>query len=153
MRGFPRAHEDLAPAGPRDLDRDARRRAEAVDPETITGADAAEAQRAVADDPRAEQRRRFDVRECQRQRIRERLRHDDVIREAAVRVPPGEPRTLAEVLATTRAIRAGSARRAQPRRADPRSGLESRAAALDPPDDLVARHDRRRDEWKVALDD
>src|SRR5207247_6722570 len=72
---------------------------------------------------------------------------------AAVRVPPGEPRTLAEVLATTRAIRAGSARRAQPRRADPRSGLESRAAALDPPDDLVARHDRRRDEWKVALDD
>src|SRR5207249_6542133 len=110
MPWLARAHEHLRAAGPRDLDRHAGRRAEAVDAERAARRHGAEAERAVANDARAEQRRHLGVREWARQRIGERLGDDGIIRISAIGVPAREPRALAEVLPAARAIAARAAR-------------------------------------------
>src|SRR5262245_20821838 len=156
VRRLARAHEHLAPAGPCDLERHVGRGAEAVDAEPPARRNVAALERAVADDPRAEQGRRLGVAEYGRQRVGERLRHHRVVGEAAVGVIAGELRSLAEVLAPAPARLAGAARPAKPRDPDAVPGVEAAgfgAHGLDPSDDLVARHDGRAKEWQVALDD
>ena len=102
-----RAREDihLALPVPRDLQDDVRRRAEAVqaEPKALSVSrraarpDAASPQRAIADDPRAEQRRGFVIAVALRDRIREIRRDARELSEAAVRVEPRELRLLAEI--------------------------------------------------------
>ena len=70
----------------RDLDRDVRRGAEAVEAEPAAGADVGAAQRAVADDAGAEQRRGLRVGDRVGQRVGEVLAHDGVLGVAAVGV-------------------------------------------------------------------
>ena len=156
MAGLARAHVDLQVAGARDLDGDVRRGAEAVHAEAATGAHGGQRERAIADDARAQQRRRLHVAEHRGNRVRVLLVHHGVFREAAVGVPAGELGALAEVLAIRRAVEARPARVAQPRDADPIALAEaSRVAAArhHAADRLVAGHQRRAQRRQLALDD
>ena len=129
-----RDREDAAALRPRDLRDDVRGGAEAVQPEPLGVA--REPQRAVADQPRAEQRRRLEVAEPVGDREAEALVGDDPLGVAAVDVVAGEARAVAEVLAAARAEAALAARPAEPGHAEP-------AAVLGLADDLVAGHERQ----------
>src|SRR5205085_5173972 len=95
---------------------DVRRGAEAVQAEPLRVARGA--QRAVADQAGAEERRRLLVGVALRDRKAEALVGDGVLRVAAVEVVAGEARGVAEVLAPARAVAAGAVRPAEPRDAD-----------------------------------
>ena len=84
------------------------------------------AQRAVADHPRAQERRGFEVAERGGQLDREVLGHDERVGVAAVDGPPGEVGRLAEVLLTPAAVRADAARPVEPGDTDPVAELEAR---------------------------
>ena len=99
--------------------------AEAVDAETAAGRQLGPAQRPVADDPRAQQRRRLLVAEPVGQPVGEALVDDGVLGVAAVGVPAGEPRGDAQVLVAAPAEAAASARVPQPGDADPLADLEA----------------------------
>ena len=131
--GVARAREgEHAPAFMhRDLADDVRGRTEAVQPEPH--AVAGQPQRAVADQPAAQQRRRLEVRVPVGQREDEALVGDRVLGVAAVDVAPGEARVLAQVLAARAAVRARPVGPAEPRHADARAVL-GRAHDLVPED-------------------
>src|SRR5205085_492588 len=101
----------------RDLGDDVRRHAEAVEAEPL--AVARQPQRAVADQPGAEQRRRLLVGIALGDREAEALGGDGVLRVAAVEVVAGEPGRVAEVLAAAAAVAARPVRPAEPRDAEP----------------------------------
>src|SRR5262249_45420621 len=77
------------------------------------------AQRAVADDPGAQQRGQLSVAETGRQRVHIRVGSNDVLRVATVAVPAGVDRARAEVLAATAAVPARTVGSRQPRHPDP----------------------------------
>src|SRR5205807_9622416 len=156
VRLLARAHEDLAATGPRDLERHVRRSAEAIDAEPIARLHLAQLERAVADDARAEERRGLGIAEDRRDRVREALRDDRVVGEATVGVISGELGVLAKILPPAPARLAESTGMTKPGDAHTVAGPEApraRARALDPTDDLMARHDRRPDRRQLALDD
>ena len=84
------------------------------------------AQRAVADQPGAEERRRLHVVEALRDRKAEALVRDDELRVAAVELVAGEARAVAEVLAPA-AVAALAAGPAEPGHANPLAGREALA--------------------------
>src|SRR5215217_6585068 len=127
--------EHAPPLVHRDLADDVRRRAEAVQTEALRVA--REPQRAVADQPAAQQRRELERVRLVRQREAEALVGDRPLGVAAVDVAAREASALAEVLAPRAAERALAARPAQPRHPDPRP------VPVDPRDDLVAEHERQ----------
>ena len=102
-------------------------------------------ERAVADQPRAEQRRRLQVAEPLGDREAEALVGDDPLGVAAVEVVAREARAVAEVLAAARAEAALAARPAEPRHAEP-------PAVAGLADDLVARHERQLRSRELAVD-
>src|SRR5262249_61076261 len=77
-----------------------------------------EPRRRVADDARAQERSRRDVLEPGGDRVREALRHDELLREATVHAPAGELGLLAQVLASAATEAARSAGAVQPGDAD-----------------------------------
>ena len=109
----PHEAEHPPPLVPRDLDDDVRGGAEAVEAEPF--GIAGEAQRAVADQPGAEERRRLQVVVGVGKREAVALVGDDPLRVAAVEVVAGEAGRLAEVLAAGEAVAAGAVRPAEPR--------------------------------------
>ena len=139
--------EDAPALVARDLRDDVRRGAEAVEAEPLRVA--REPQRAVADQPGAEQRRRLHVGVAVRDREAEALVGDRVLRVAAVEVVAGEARAVAEVLAARAAV---AARRRRSSRATAR---RARSAAARRPlaDDLVAGHERQLRVRQLAVDD
>ena len=117
-----------------DLADHVRRRAEAV--QTEARGVAGETQRAVTDQPAAQQRGRALVGEVVGQRQAEALIGDRVLGEAAVDVAAGEPRVQAEVLAPGGAESAVAIGPAKPRDADA-------PTILGLADDLVAQDNRQ----------
>jgi hypothetical protein len=146
VRGLSRADEHLDSARPGNLHRDAGRRAEAVDPEPTSGTDRTEPQGPVADDACAEERRRLGIVERPGQRVRKGFGNGRIVGEAAVGLPAGEARALAEVLAALATERAHPARAPQPRDAHAIAGAKARAVAHDAADHLVPGNDRRNHE-------
>ena len=128
----------------RDLDDDVRRGAEAVEPEPL--GIAREAQRAVADQPGAEERRHLQVVVLVRQRQAVALVGDDPLRVAAVEVVAREARRLAEVLAAGEAVAARPVGPAEPGHAEP-------APVLVAADDLVPGNERELRVRQLAVDD
>ena len=99
---------------------------------------------AVADDPRAEQRRGFLVAEHLGHGVGVRLVDDGVLGVAAVEVPTGEARRETEVLAPGGAEAARAARVREPGHADAVAHsppLRARSEPVDDADDLVAGRD------------
>jgi hypothetical protein len=132
---------------PGDLDRQVRRGAEPEQAQHLAWADAADPQRAVADDPGAQQRRSLDVAQAVRKRIDEVGAGNDTLGIAAVDRPPGELGQLAEVLAAAQAVAAAAACAGQPRQAHPLAG------AGDPSHHLVPDDHRRSPHLEVAAGD
>ena len=99
--------------------------------ESSSRSDSRQLQGPVADDARAEQRRRFPGRESGRQRIHPARIRREPLRIAAVPVPPGERRRETEVLAAGDAERAASAGRSDPADPDAIAGAETRHSRPD----------------------
>ena len=148
-----REGEDAAPLVQRDLADDVRAGAEAVEPEARRIA--RHAQRAVSDEPGAQQRRRLEVAEALRQRERVAAVGHGARRVAAVAVEAREPRALAEVLAPAGAEAARPVGPAQPRDADAgaRRVLGVRARLQHGGDDLVAGDHRQPRAAHLAVAD
>ena len=133
----------------------------------VVADDADQAQAAVADDAGAEQRSGRHGRHAGRQTVDEPGRRHGVLGEAAVHVPAGEQRVLAEVLLPAPAEPAGLVGLVQPRHADAVAHGERRRARLaarrdvlgagserhDLADDLVAGDDGRAVRRQLALQD
>src|SRR5262249_52101166 len=139
-----REREDAAALRARDLADDVRGGAEAVQPEPLRLA--CQAQRAVADQPRAEQGSGLQTFVARRERGAEALIAARTRGVAAVEGDPGEAGVLAEVLAPRAAVAARAARPAAPRHSDELARLEAARAGTqlgDRPDDLVAEHERQ----------
>ncbi len=138
----------------RDLRHDMRSRAEAVDAEAL--ARTSELQRAVADQPGAEQRRGFGVAIAVRNRKHVACVGHGVLGIAAVDLVAGEARMVAEIFGALAAIGACAVGIAEPRHADahPRSeALDAVAQGLDAPDDLVPEHERKLRLRELAVED
>ena len=138
---------------PRDLQHDRGGGPEAVEaqpePGRGGGGDAGDVQRPVADDAAAQQRRhgRVALGRVRRAEVGQREGHvgsrDDVGGVAAVAVPPGEGRLLAEVLAPLEAEAAATAGAGEPDQADALAEpdvVDPDAHGLHRAHDLVARH-------------
>ena len=137
-----------------DLAEDVGGGAEAVEADPLGLAD--QAQRPVADQPGAEQRRRLLVRVALRERQAEALVGDGQLGVAAVEVIAGEAGVVAEVLAAGAAVAALAVGPAEPGDADAVAGREALrplARAGDGADDLVARHQRQRRLAELAVED
>ena len=128
---------------PRDLDDDVGGGAEAVEPEPFGVA--GQAERAVADEPGAEERRGLQVVVLLRDREAVALVGHDPLRVAAVEVVAREAGRLAEVLAAREAVAADAVRPAEPRHAET-------APVLCPADDLVAEDERELRVRQLAVD-
>src|SRR5262249_6180957 len=135
---------DRAAPVARDLNREVRRRAEAEQAEPSAGTDPGQSQRAVPDDPGAQERRRV----LRRDRAWEREDPARIGRQAlgvaAVSVATGEPRPLAEVLAPALAEPAAPAHPGHPADADAvprREAVHARSHLGDASRGLVAGHD------------
>jgi hypothetical protein len=111
------------------------RGAEPVQPKPL--AVAGQAQRPVADQPGAQERRGLQVRIAVGQREAEALVRNRVLGVAAVDVAPGEARALTQVLEPSPAVRTLPARPAQPGHAHPAAAVHARA------DDLMAEDQRQ----------
>ena len=133
--------------------------AEAVDAETRQLAAerlAGELERAVADQPGAEQRRRLRVAIGWRQLEAVARVGDGVLGIAAVDLVAGEARVVAEILLAAAAIEARAVGRAEPRHADAVAdgeALDARAERRDLADDLVAENERQLGMRQLAVDD
>src|SRR5207249_3534153 len=139
-----------------DLDRDVRGGAESVETEPAPLADRGESERAKADDPGAEERRRGEIGEPPGDPIDEGFGCDHVLSVAAVGAPAGEERIVAEILAARAAILAVAAGSVEPGDADSLSWSEAvcaRAAGVDRSDDLMAGDHGRAARLELALDD
>jgi hypothetical protein len=146
----------LAAARESDLQGDVRRRSETEQAEASAGLDLRAAQRAVADDAGAEERRGRLVGENRGDGVRKVLAHQGLLRITAVLVPAGVTRGAAQVLVAAPAVGAGAAGEAQP--GDPhaladREPRAARAERLDGAHHLVAGHERQPARRQVALDD
>ena len=149
-----REREHAPALGERDLADDVRRRAEPVQTESFRIA--RKSQRAEADQAGTEQRRGLQIRISVREREAEAFVGHRRLCVAAVGRVAGEARVVAEILASAPARLARSARPAEPRDPDTITGPEPsrvRSGAHDTADDLMAGHDRRADERKLAFDD
>ena len=135
----PREGEDLAALIPRHLRHDMGRGAEAIDAEARRVA--GHLQRAVADQPGAEQRRCFGVAVAFRQMEAVARVGDRVRGVAAVDLVAGEARAVAEIFAAVAAIGAGAVGPAEPRHADAVADGESPP----PPSQAPPRARRSRD--------
>ena len=143
-----------APLKPSHLDQDVSGGAEAV--EADPGRIASHAKRAVADQPRAQKRSSLEIREIFGQRKAEPAVGHRELGKAAIDLPAGEPRAVAEVLLAAEAVRADAAGIAEPRHAHARtSGEHIRAGpgAHDRADDLVAGDERQPVRRKLAVHD
>src|SRR4030095_5211508 len=101
--------------------------------------------RAIADEPRAEQRRGVLVVVSARQVEAETLISDRLLCVPAVDLVPGVPRVAAKVLAIRAAVLALAAGASEPRNNDAIARCEAsdaRTDVLDAADDLVSRNDR-----------
>ena len=150
----PRHHVHAGAPVEGDLCRQMRGSAEAVDPQPAADGQLGAAERAVADDPRAQQGRRLLVREARREPVGEVLGHGDEFRVAAVAVPAREHGGEAEVLFSAQAEAAGAAGPAEPGHPDPVAGGEPRGAGPARhyfADDLVARNDAGAPRGEVTL--
>ena len=134
-----------------DLADDVRGRAEAVEAEALGVA--GHAQRAVADQPGAEQRRDLLVGMVLGEREAEALVGDGQLGVAAVELVAGEAGAVAEVLAAGAAEAAGAVGPAQPRHADALALRVALAVAGDAGDDLVAEHERQLRLGQLAVGD
>ena len=149
----PRARQrvDLASLVERNLADDVRRRAEAVEADPFCVA--RDPERAVADQPGAEKRRRLDVAERRRHGEAEPLVRDAELRVATVQVVAGEERAVAEVLTPGATVRTRAARPAEPRHSDAVARRESSGARHDLGDDLVTGDERELRPGQLAVDD
>jgi hypothetical protein len=110
---------------------------------------------AVADKAGAEQRRGVNGVVKIRQRETEPLVGDRELRVSALPRVAGKARLHAEVLRSGAAVRAHAARPAKPRDTDAgslREAISTTSAPNNPPDDLVARHQRQRRIGQLAVD-
>jgi hypothetical protein len=135
--------------------------AEAVDPQpghrSAPGPaqDAGQAQRTVADDAGAQERRGLEVGKSLRDRVAEIRRHPDALGEAPVPGPACEVGIFAKILPVGAAETAGAAGAVEPGRADPLAGPDAggaRAAFEHPADDLMPGNDGQAPRRQVALD-
>jgi hypothetical protein len=137
-----------------DLNRDMRRRAEAVEPEARPGADFGEPETPKAYDAGAKQGGRLEIGERRRQFVYESFRGGGVFGVAAVYCPSGELGIVAKVLATALAEFASAAGSVQPGNAYSRTFGDcacARSMRLDYADDLVAGNDARLANGKLTL--
>jgi hypothetical protein len=144
-----------AHAAPRDLEHHVSRGAEAVEGEPTPGGHLAPAQRAVADDPGAEERRRVGIGEHRGNGVRERLGHHRQLRIAAVGVVARVAGRGAEVLGARPTGRAGAVGVTEPGDPHAVTGAEAAAAGtglLHRPDHLMPRHHRQLPRRQVPLD-
>src|SRR5207244_10639858 len=118
----PGEREDPPAFPPRQLGHEVRGRTEAVQAEPLRVP--REAQRAIADQSRAEQRRELRVPGCGRQREAVPRVGDRLLGVAAVECVPGEQGLVAEVLAPRAAVAALAAGPAEPGDADSRAHCE-----------------------------
>jgi hypothetical protein len=137
-----------------DLRDDVRRGTEAVDSEAsrIAGLDV----RAIADQPGAQERRRFRVPVGHGDPEAEAVVGDSELRITAIERVPGEAGSVAEVFRARSTERAFSARPSEPRDADAIAGCEGSDTGPhvdDSPDDLVAGHDRQLRVGKLTVDE
>ena len=117
---------------------------------------AGHAQRAIADQPGAHQRRRLDIAVDRVDRKAIALVGDGQLGITAIDLIPGEPGAVAQILATAAAIFADPAGPAEPRHADPvadREAVDLRPLLDDRTDDLVAEDERQLGIGKLAVDD
>jgi hypothetical protein len=139
-----------------DLDREKRRCSKTVQPELLTFLDSGDAQRSIADDAAAQQRReRFVCRSFGDWKC-EISAYDCTCRIAAIAIPTGEGRALAEILAFRNAEPAHTARAREPRDTDALTERERRhsiAEPLDHANDLVSRNDRKSTRAKITFTD
>ncbi len=147
---------NLAAPVPRDLNAQVRARAEAVQPQPLAMLQIRQADRAVADDPRAEHRRDFHVAEAFRDGDGVVFVRGDVLGIAAVGGVAREQRRVAQVFLPVLAVDAGLVGPVQPGDADAVARLEARRARaerVDHADDLVSGDDRQLRIGKLTLND
>ena len=128
--------------------------AEAVEADSLSAS--SHRVRPVADQPRAEKRRRLEVRVARRHGEAVALVCDRLLREPAVDVVPGEACVVAEVLAPAEAIAAAAARPGEPGDADTLPDCESGHAFADGvhrADDLMPEDERQLRPRQLAVDD
>jgi hypothetical protein len=149
----PGEREHAPPLVPRDLRDDVRRGAEAVEPEPL--AVAREPERAIADQPGAEERRELQRRVVLRQPEAVARVGNRKLRVAAVQVVAGEAGAQAEVLAAAAAEAAVAVRPAEPGDADALAGLELHpfTRGVHDSDDLMAEDERQLRFGQLAVDD
>src|SRR5205823_8007731 len=138
----------------RDLGGQMRRSSEAIDAEATARWQSSLAQRAVADDARAQQWRDGSVGEGLRKAIGVCLRYDGKVRVATIGVPAREHGLHAQVLATGDAEAARSACRPQPCNTDPITNCEAGgiASPLDnSADNLMTGNGSRAVRLQIAL--
>jgi len=144
--------EDAPALVARDLSDDVRRGAEPEDAEIARIA--RHDQRAVADQPGAQERRRFGVARLACDREAESRVGDRVFLVSAIDLVAGKARLRAQILAPRAAEPAFAAAPAEPRHADPLAQgetLDALAQPGHPPDDLVAGHDRQSRVLELAV--
>jgi len=133
-----------------------RRGAEAVEAQPLAWLQSADAQRAIADDPAAEQRRdSCRISEGWRDQLDKGGLGQQLLRVAAVVMQPGEGGLRAEVLllpATEAAEPAGTVQPGQPHPRTDRRPLHAWPERLDPADHLVSRDQRQARQGELALD-
>jgi hypothetical protein len=144
--------EQLAALVARDLGNEVGRRPEAVQaqPPRVPR----HHQRAVADQPGAQQRRRLGVAVARGQGEGVAVVGDGVLGVTAVDLVAGEAGVRTEVLAARAAVRASAARPAEPRHAHAvarREALDALALADDGADDLVAEDERQPGVGQLAV--
>ncbi|ABA51266.1 hypothetical protein BURPS1710b_A1017 [Burkholderia pseudomallei 1710b] len=154
--GVARARERIngAPLKTRDLRDEVRGRAESVQADAPRGT--GHLQRPVADETRAQQRRRMNIVVAARHVHAKARVGDRALRIAAVDRVAGEAGRIAQVLAAARAVRAMAARAPEPRHADTladRETLRERAERGHRADDLVPRNHRPLRIAQIAVDD
>ena len=150
----PGEREDAPALVARHLRHQVGRRAESVDADALGIARLS--QRAVADQPGAQQRPGLDVGQTGRKRMDEACVGDRVLGVAAVQLVAGEARLRAEILVAATAEAAVAARPAEPRHADPvalAQGVDVGSRALHRGDDLVPEDERELRRRQLAVDD
>src|SRR6185436_7365667 len=141
-------------SGYRDLADDVGGGAEAVEPEAL--AFSRQPERAVADQPGAEQRRGVVIRKAIGDREAEALVRHGALGIAAIDVIAGELRVLAQVLAARAAVTAGAVGAAEPGDAYPvtgRKAVGARPRFEDRSDDLVPEDQRQLRLVQLSVED
>jgi len=147
---------DRLPGPDRELGEEVRGRPEAVEAEGAYRASLAGLRpRAIADQPRAEERRRLDIGKGLGDGKAEISAGDDGVGVAPVAGPPGEGRRVAQVFGARKAIAAPAAGLAEPGDAPAVAdgdALDARPHRIHTPDDLMAGNERAASLGQVAID-